>query len=122
MGRVWFHVFEENSMKRLKALAHWVFCRNGIIVGATAMLLALSSSSASRVGATVLAALAGAPSPTPVAAEQNVTGIKPFRINVPQADIVDLRRRLRETRWPEKETVADPSQGPQLAQLQELVR
>ena len=86
------------------------------------MDLALSSLSAPRVGATVLAALAVAPSPTRVAAEQNVTGIKPFRINVPQADIVDLRRRLRETRWPEKETVADPSQGPQLAQLQELVR
>jgi pimeloyl-ACP methyl ester carboxylesterase len=115
-------VFEENSMKRLEGLAHRVFCRNGIIVGATAMELALSSLSAPPVGATVLAALAVARSPTPVAAEQNVTGIKPFRINVPQADIVDLRRRLRETRWPEKETVADPSQGPQLARLQELVR
>jgi pimeloyl-ACP methyl ester carboxylesterase len=119
MGRVWFHVFEENSMKRLEGLVHSVTCRSGIIVGATAMVLALSSS-APPVGAPVLAAPAGAP-PTS-AAEHNATGIKPFRINVPQADIVDLRRRLRETRWPEKETVGDPSQGPQLAQLQELVR
>ena len=109
-------------MKRLQGLVHRDICRNGIIVGATVMVLALSSLSAPPVGPTVLAALAGAPSPTPVAAEQNVTGVKPFRINVPQADIVDLRRRLRETRWPEKETVGDPSQGPQLAQLQELVR
>ena len=51
-----------------------------------------------------------------------MTRSAPFRINVPEADLVDLRRRLPATRWPEKETVADPSQGPQLAQLQELVR
>jgi pimeloyl-ACP methyl ester carboxylesterase len=120
MGRVWFHVFEENSMKRLEGLVHSVTCRSGIIVGATAIVLALSSS-APQVGAPVLAAPAGAP-PATSAAEHNATGIKPFRINVPQADIVDLRRRLRETRWPEKETVGDPSQGPQLVQLQELVR
>ena len=120
MGRVWFHVFEENSMKRLEGLVDSVTCRSGIIVGATAIVLALSSS-APQVGAPVLAAPAGAP-PATSAAEHNATGIKPFRINVPQADIVDLRRRLRETRWPEKETVGDPSQGPQLVQLQELVR
>jgi pimeloyl-ACP methyl ester carboxylesterase len=120
MGRVWFHVFEENSMRRLEGLIHSVTCRSGIVVGATAMVLALSSS-APPAGAPVLAAPAGAP-PATSAAEHNATGIKPFRINVPQADIVDLRRRLRETRWPEKETVGDPSQGPQLAQLQELVR
>lgn len=48
--------------------------------------------------------------------------IRPFRVDVPQADLDDLRRRIAATRWPEKETVPDRSQGPQLAELQELVR
>jgi pimeloyl-ACP methyl ester carboxylesterase len=46
----------------------------------------------------------------------------PFRVDVPEADLVDLRRRLAATRWPDKETVADLSQGAQLTKLQELVR
>src|ERR1700753_2765239 len=41
--------------------------------------------------------------------------IVPFRIAVPQADLDDLQSRLRRTRWPEKETVADWSQGVPLA-------
>jgi pimeloyl-ACP methyl ester carboxylesterase len=48
--------------------------------------------------------------------------IRPFRIDVPEAKIVDLRRRIAETQWPEKETVADQSQGIQLATIQELAR
>jgi hypothetical protein len=48
--------------------------------------------------------------------------IRPFRVRVPDADLADLRRRLATTRWPDKETVADQSQGAQLAKLQELVR
>jgi pimeloyl-ACP methyl ester carboxylesterase len=46
--------------------------------------------------------------------------IRPFRVNVSDADLSDLRRRVQATRWPDKET--DPSQGTQLAKLQELVR
>jgi pimeloyl-ACP methyl ester carboxylesterase len=48
--------------------------------------------------------------------------IRPFKAQVPQAALNDLRRRIRATRWPDKETVADQSQGTQLAKLQELVR
>jgi pimeloyl-ACP methyl ester carboxylesterase len=48
--------------------------------------------------------------------------IRPFRINIPDADLTDLKRRLAATRWPEKETVADDSQGVPLAMLQDLVR
>src|SRR5437773_59798 len=48
--------------------------------------------------------------------------IRPFKVKIPEKDLVGLRRRLRETRWPDKETVADQSQGVQLAKLQELVR
>ena len=46
----------------------------------------------------------------------------PFRINVPEEALVDLRRRIAATRWPTKETVTDQSQGVQLAMMQELVR
>ena len=48
--------------------------------------------------------------------------IRPFQVDVPQEDLDDLRRRIAATRWPEKETVADQSQGVQLATMQELVR
>ena len=48
--------------------------------------------------------------------------IRQFRVDVPEEDVVDLRRRLASTRWPERETVPDRSQGPQLAELQELVQ
>jgi pimeloyl-ACP methyl ester carboxylesterase len=50
------------------------------------------------------------------------TTVRPFRAHVPDADLADLRQRLAATRWPDKETVADQSQGAQLAAIQELVR
>ena len=46
--------------------------------------------------------------------------ITPFRINIPDADLDDLRRRLRQTRWPEPETVDDWSQGAPLAYTRSL--
>jgi len=45
-----------------------------------------------------------------------------FRVNIPEEELVDLRRRIAATRWPERETVADQSQGVQLATIQELAR
>jgi pimeloyl-ACP methyl ester carboxylesterase len=50
------------------------------------------------------------------------TAIRPFTIEVPEADLEDLRTRIAATRWPEKETVEDQSQGPQLATVQALAR
>jgi pimeloyl-ACP methyl ester carboxylesterase len=50
------------------------------------------------------------------------TLIRPFHISVPEAEIDQLRRRVNATRWPDRETVEDRSQGAQLAKLQELVR
>jgi hypothetical protein len=49
------------------------------------------------------------------------TEIRPFRVDMPDEAITDLRRRIATTRWPSKELVADRSQGVQLATLQELV-
>ena len=48
--------------------------------------------------------------------------IRPFRVDVPEEELTDLRRRIAATRWPEKETVADQSQGVPLAMTQELAR
>ena len=48
--------------------------------------------------------------------------IRPFHSNIPDEALVDLRRRLAATRWPDRETVNDRSQGVQLAKIQELVR
>jgi pimeloyl-ACP methyl ester carboxylesterase len=48
--------------------------------------------------------------------------IRPFRVDIPEEQIDDLRRRIAATRWPSRELVADRSQGVQLATLQELAR
>jgi hypothetical protein len=46
--------------------------------------------------------------------------VRPFRIDVPEEDLVELRRRIASARWPSKELVEDRSQGVQLATMQEL--
>jgi pimeloyl-ACP methyl ester carboxylesterase len=46
--------------------------------------------------------------------------IRPFHVNFPDADLAEMRRRIGATRWPDRETVTDRSQGPQLATLQKL--
>ena len=48
--------------------------------------------------------------------------IRPFHINIPEGALVDLRGRIAATRWPDKETVSDQSQGVQLATMRELAR
>jgi pimeloyl-ACP methyl ester carboxylesterase len=53
---------------------------------------------------------------------ETATAIRPFEIDVPQEALDDLRRRIAATRWPDKELVADRSQGVQLATMQELAR
>jgi len=46
--------------------------------------------------------------------------IRPFRVDVPESELADLRQRIRAAKWPDRETVADDSQGVQLATLQKL--
>src|SRR5688572_6632976 len=48
--------------------------------------------------------------------------VRPFQAHIPQSAIDDMRKRALQTRWPDRETVGDLSQGPQLAKIQELVR
>ena len=54
------------------------------------------------------------------AADRNA--IRPFRVNVPEAELSELRRRINATKWPERETVTDATQGVQLATVQALAR
>jgi pimeloyl-ACP methyl ester carboxylesterase len=72
--------------------------------------------------ATAAAASAVGLLPGQLAAAGDGNTIRPFHVYVPDEQLVDLRRRIAATRWPDKETVADQSQGAQLAKLQALVR
>jgi pimeloyl-ACP methyl ester carboxylesterase len=73
-------------------------------------------------GAIVMQATVGntqsAPSAEPISNE----AIRPFKVHFPEKDLVDLRRRISATRWPEKETVSDQTQGAQLATLKALAK
>jgi pimeloyl-ACP methyl ester carboxylesterase len=53
---------------------------------------------------------------------QAAPAIRPFQVSFPDEDLVELRRRIEATRWPERETVDDDSQGVSLATMQELAR
>ena len=86
----------------MSTLSFWTSLRSLLGAAATAGVIGL-------MPAALLAAPAG-------------DAIRPFRVNVPHADLDDLRRRVLATRWPANETVADQSQGVQLAKLQRLVR
>src|SRR5258706_6169624 len=65
--------------------------------------------------------------PTSVTQERSeqaidTTAIRPFQVNVPEAELTELRRRINATRWPDRETVTDASQGVQLATTQAVAR
>jgi pimeloyl-ACP methyl ester carboxylesterase len=63
---------------------------------------------------------------TPATKERSASteneSIRSFRINIPDTALADLRRRIAATKWPERETVADATQGVQLATMRELAR
>ncbi len=84
--------------------------KNFLTLIVTALTLTLS----------VRAADADASAKPPAAGEDN--SIRPFHVNIPEEQLTDLRKRIVATRWPEKETVTDASQGVQLATMQELAR
>lgn len=85
-------------------------------------------------GAAVLAAIGFAGAMQPVFAADSAPkaaaaqrpsadeSIRPFKVHVPQRQLDDLRKRIAATRWPDKETVNDESQGIQTARVQELVK
>ncbi len=56
------------------------------------------------------------------ASAQNTDAIRPFQVHVPEEQLVDLKRRIADTRWPEPELVKDASQGVQFATMQALAK
>jgi pimeloyl-ACP methyl ester carboxylesterase len=56
------------------------------------------------------------------AAPSSADSVRPYRIHIPDEAIADMKRRIAATRWPEKETVPDQSQGVQLATMRELAQ
>ena len=110
-------------MKRLERLTSRVNFRTAIILIGATTCLALSSTSARRAEFVVLAATAiGAASTVSAAPETSDAAIRPFRVMIPEKQIVELRTRIAATRWPTRELVKDRSQGVQLATLRELAR
>ncbi|MBV8103975.1 MAG: alpha/beta fold hydrolase [Hyphomicrobiales bacterium] len=98
--------------------------RRNVLAGSAA-LGAASLLSAHR---TIAAAAGDAPSSRPPNqgdSSMSTTGdvaIRPFQFKAPEDALVDLRRRIAATRWPDKETIADQTQGVELATIQELAR
>jgi pimeloyl-ACP methyl ester carboxylesterase len=76
----------------------------------------------SRAAIGIAAASAGGLLSTGAASAAESGAIRPFRVSIPDAELVDLRKRVRATRWPDRETVKDQSQGVQLATIRELAR
>jgi pimeloyl-ACP methyl ester carboxylesterase len=110
-------------MKPLDRLTPFWALGIGIIVVAAMMVLSLSSLSERLVGLTTLAATITGVLPVRVtAAEADKTAIRPFTFTAPEKDLVELRRRVKATVWPDRETVPDASQGVQLATIQALAR
>jgi len=72
------------------------------------------------VGIAAAGAFGLLPMGTAAAAEGDA--IRPFRVNVPEEQLVDLRQRVNATKWPERETVNDETQGVQFATTQKLAR
>src|SRR5882762_5460322 len=61
-------------------------------------------------------------SPTEDTMTADKTAIRPFHVDVPEEELTELRRRINATRWSDRETVADQTQGVQLATVQALAR
>jgi pimeloyl-ACP methyl ester carboxylesterase len=80
----------------------------------------VSRAAAAAVGLVLLVVSSHVASKVPATADD--TSIRPFRVHFPEEALVDLKRRIAATRWPDKETVADDSQGVQLATMRELAR
>jgi pimeloyl-ACP methyl ester carboxylesterase len=120
-------------MKSFKRLTRLVTVRSGAIAVLTLMALALTSTSAFHVRLAAQAATPDSPKPATRAkagdvglptgtADRSNGAIRPFSVHVPDEKLVDLRRRLAATYFPDKEVVSDRSQGVQLATMKALVR
>ena len=90
------------------------FLANSAAAGAIGILGLVASSEAKAVRSSASPA-------KPVTAADD-KAVRPFRVSIPQTDLVDLRRRIVATRWPDRETVSDATQGVQLMTMQRLAK
>ena len=94
----------------------WRHClASSVSMGALGLALIAGSGAAWAAGPAADASVASSASTHP-------ESIRPYRIHVDEAQLADLKKRIAATRWPDKETVNDVSQGVQLAQVQALVK
>ena len=94
----------------------WRHClASSVRMGALGLALIAGSGGAWAAGPAADASVASSASTSP-------ESIRPYRIHVDEAQLTDLKKRIAATRWPDKETVSDVSQGVQLAQVQALVK
>jgi hypothetical protein len=110
--------FEESTMTSLERLTGRITSRIGLIVVFAILLLAVSSTAgrdAIDAGVTMLGTAAA-----PVLSGD--TSIRPFKFKASNEALMDLRRRVAGTKWPDRETVTDTTQGVQLATMQQLAR
>ncbi|ACT02235.1 epoxide hydrolase family protein [Paenibacillus sp. JDR-2] len=63
-----------------------------------------------------------APTPKAVSEPSPSTAIRPFQVHIPEAELTELRKRINESEWPDRETVKDQSQGTQMDTMKELAR
>jgi pimeloyl-ACP methyl ester carboxylesterase len=54
--------------------------------------------------------------------DSDKTAVRPFHVSIPEAELAEMRKRVKATRWPERETITDESQGVKLAMMQDLAR
>jgi pimeloyl-ACP methyl ester carboxylesterase len=92
-------------------------------IGGNFLPLLLAAAGYAQTGRTVDAeAFVTPPIPAKQTAAAEDDSIRPFHINVPEEQLVELRKRIATTRWPDKETVSDESQGIRLAEVQALLQ
>src|SRR5215469_9049350 len=104
-------VAEEFDMQRRRGISRRFFCS-----------AAAASAAAGSVGLLGFADRSNSMNAVAQQATGGQAAIRPYRVSFPDADLADLRRRIEATRWPEKETVADASQGVQLTTSQKVAR
>ena len=96
--------------------------RRGLLAGSAAALLARLFTFASPTQAQTMTTSEATRATERSKQAVGKSAIRPFRVSFPEAELTDLRRRIKATKWPERETVADASQGVQLATTQALAR
>jgi pimeloyl-ACP methyl ester carboxylesterase len=115
--------------RALETLCSQISRREGLKLGAASLMASLLPPPALAATRTAFQPSEGleentmtSASATQQASAADKAEIRPFQVHFPESDLTELQKRISATRWPERETVADASQGVQLATIQKLTR